>query len=76
MTLESYQLEKHFREYLREICSTGQSLTVCENGQPIATLSPLPKRAKHALKLIDELLTNPIKIPGFKLLTREEVYER
>lgn len=76
MTVDSDEFEKHFSEYLRENCSMGISLTVCEKGQPIATLSPIPIQAKQGPNLIDELLTNPIKLPGFKPLSRKEVYEQ
>jgi len=76
MTVESKELESHLTEYLRKIRSTGETLTVCEHSEPIATLSPIPRKAKEGSNLIDELLANPVKLPGFKPLTRDEIYER
>lgn len=77
MTVESTELENHLSEYLRQIRSTGETLTVCEHSEPVATLSPISaKHAKNGNNLIDQLLANPAKVPGFKLLTRDEVYER
>jgi antitoxin (DNA-binding transcriptional repressor) of toxin-antitoxin stability system len=76
MTVDSKELESHLSEYLRKIRSTGETLTVCEQSEPVATLSPIPRRTKTSSTLIDELLANPIKAPGFKPLTRDEIYER
>jgi antitoxin (DNA-binding transcriptional repressor) of toxin-antitoxin stability system len=76
MTVETKELESHLSEYLRKIRSTGETLTVCEQSEPVATLSPIPKHTTNGMNLIDQLLAKPIKIPGFKPLTRDEVYER
>ena len=77
MTVDSIELENHLGEYLRKIRSTGETLTVCEHNEPVATLSPIAvKSAQNGLSLIDQLLAHPVKVPGFKPLTRDEVYER
>ena len=75
MTVESTELGNHLGEYLRQIRSTGETLTVCEHSEPVATLSPIvTKHAKNGSNLIDQLLANPIKVPAFKPLTRDEIY--
>lgn len=77
MTVESRELESHLGEYLRKIRTTGETLTVCEHSEPVATLSPIATRhAQNGESLIDQLLAHPVKVPGFKPLTRDEVYER
>jgi len=76
MTVETKELENHLNEYLRKIRSTGETLTVCEHSEPVAMLSPIARPAKNGTNLIDQLLAKPIKVPGFKPLTRDEVYER
>lgn len=77
MTVESRELESHLGEYLRKIRSTGETLTVCEHSEPVATLSPIAtKHTQNGGSLIDQLLAHPVKIPGFKPPTRDEVYER
>lgn len=77
MIVESTELGSHLGEYLRQIRSTGETLTVCEHSEPVATLSPIATRpAKNVGNLIDQLLANPIQIPGFKPLTRDEIYDR
>jgi antitoxin (DNA-binding transcriptional repressor) of toxin-antitoxin stability system len=77
MTVESTELESHLGEYLRQIRSTGETLTVCEHSEPIATLSPIvTKPTKSGSNLIDQLLAAPAKVPGFQPLTRDEIYER
>ena len=77
MTVESTELESHLGEYLRQIRSTGETLTVCEHSEPVATLSPIAaKNAKNGSNLIDQLLANPAKVSGFQPLTRDEIYER
>ncbi len=77
MTVESKELENHLSEYLRKIRSTGETLTVCEQNEPVATLSPIAaKPAGNGGNLIDQLLANPIKVPGFKPLKRDEIYDR
>ena len=77
MTVESTELGNHLGEYLRKIRSTGETLTVCEHSEPVATLSPIaPKQTKNGRNIIDQLLANPIKAPSFKPLIRDEIYER
>jgi len=77
MTVESTELENHLGKYLRQIRSTGETLTVCEHSEPVATLSPIAaKQAKNGSNLIDQLLASPVKVPGFKPLARDEIYER
>ena len=77
MTVESTELGNHLGEYLRQIRSTGETLTVCEHSEPVATLSPIAtKHAQHGGNLIDQLLAHPVKAPGFHPLTRDEIYER
>ncbi len=77
MTVDSKELGTHLDEYLRQIRETGETLTVCEHSEPVATLSPVTsKHHGHGSNLIDQLLAHPIKIAGFKPLTRDEVYER
>lgn len=77
MIVESTELENHLGEYLRKIRSTGETLTVCEHSEPVATLSPIPaKQVPNSGNLIDLLLIKPIKLPAFKPLTRGEIYER
>jgi len=36
----------------------------------------LAEEESHTMTLIDQLLQHPVKVPGFKSLTREELYER
>lgn len=77
MTVESRELESHLGEYLRKIRTTGETLTVCEHSEPVATLSPIAARhAPNGDSLIDQMLAHPVKVPGFQPLTRDEVYER
>ena len=77
MTVESIELESHLSEYLRKIRSTGETLTVCEHSEPVATLSPIAAQpAEKSDSLIEQLLAHPVKVPGFRPLTRDEAYER
>ena len=76
MTVESTELESHLGEYLRQIRSTGETLTVCEHSEPVATLSPITKHTGPGSDLIGQLLAQPIQVSGFQPLTRDEIYER
>ena len=76
MTVESTELESHLGEYLRQIRSTGETLTVCERSEPVATLSPINRHTGPGSELIDQLLAQPIQVSGSQPLPLDEIYER
>ena len=77
MKVETAELESHLSDYLRQVRSTGEPITVCEGNEPVAILGPIgPVEKAKRLNLIDRLLASPWPVKNFTPLTRAEIYGR
>jgi antitoxin (DNA-binding transcriptional repressor) of toxin-antitoxin stability system len=76
MRVETADLEEHLAEYLKQIRSTGEAITVYQGEEPVAILAPLATEPpKNGANMIDRLLASPLPIKDFKPLRRSEIYD-
>ena len=76
MKVETAELEGHLADYLKQIRSTGEAITICQGEEPVAILTPLaPEHPRKGANLIDRLLASPLPVKDFKPLRRAEVYD-
>jgi len=77
MNVQTAELESHLTEYLQQVRSTGEPITVCQGNEPVAMLIPVaPSVKKNGANLIERLLLSPWPAKDFTPLTRSDVYER
>jgi hypothetical protein len=70
-------LGNHLVEYLRQVRSTREPITVCEGNEPVAILGPLATDVKkNPSNLIDRLLTSPWPVKDFTPFSRSDLYEQ
>jgi prevent-host-death family protein len=75
--VETVELENHLKQYLDQIRSTGEPITVCQGNEPVAILAPVaPSVKKNGANMIDRLLDSPWPVKDFTPLTRADIYER
>jgi antitoxin (DNA-binding transcriptional repressor) of toxin-antitoxin stability system len=76
MRVDTADLEEHLADYLKQIRSTGEAITICEGEEPVAILTPLvPDHPKNGANLIERLLVSPLPVKDFKPLRRTEIYD-
>lgn len=76
MNVEAVELKSRLHEYLEQIRTTGESITICQGATPLATLAPLPAPVpRRNGNLIDRLLSAPAPA-DLRPLNRDEIYER
>jgi antitoxin (DNA-binding transcriptional repressor) of toxin-antitoxin stability system len=76
MKVETAELEEHLADYIKQIRSTGEAITVYQGEEPVAVLAPLaPSHRKNGVNLIDRLLASPLPVKDFKPLRRAEIYD-
>ena len=76
MRVETAELEEHLADYLKQIRSTGEAITVCQGEEPVAILTPLAREhPKNGANLIDRLLDSPWPAKDFRPLRRAEIYD-
>ena len=76
MRVETADLEEHLADYLKQIRTTGEAITVYQDEEPVAIITPLaPDHPKNGANLIDRLLASPLPVKDFKPLRRAEIYD-
>lgn len=76
MTIETKEFGKNAAEYLGQIQSTGETITLVTEKKPVALLIPLATAQPcNGKTLIDRLIDQPLVIKDFAPMSRAEIYD-